>query len=191
MKQELRRQMLAVRKAISPEQRGFWSGEIVRRLAVFPSGEVAKTVLAYMPIGKEVDIVGLFPILWERGQQLAVPVCLRDVPGVMKAAMLLPEMLTSMEKGMMSIPEPPDKKYLAPEAIDMVLVPGVAFDKMGGRIGYGAGYYDRLLPALRKNVPIIGVCYEVQLVDNTFADPHDIAMTALCTENNIYDCKKK
>ncbi len=190
MKQELRRQMLAARKAISPEDRGRWSAEIVRRLASLPSGEAANIIFAYMPIGKEADITGIFPILWERGQQVAVPVCLPDQPGIMKAALLLPEMLSAMEPGMMHIPEPPDKKYLDPVEIDLVLAPGVAFDKRGGRIGYGAGYYDRLLPAMRKNVPVIGVCYDMQVVEDTYADVCDMAMTSLCTEKNFYDCNK-
>lgn len=188
MKVEIRKRILAARKEITPAQIGLWSKKIVERLASYPSAEAADIIFAYMPIGKEVDVTPLFPLLWERGQQIAVPVCLPDQPGIMKAALLLPEMLSSMAKGMMNIPEPPVKRFIQPEEIGLVFAPGVAFDKQGGRIGYGAGYYDRFLPALRKSTPIVGVCFELQLVDNAFPSPHDIPMTAICTEKNTYLC---
>lgn len=188
MKVEIRKRILAARKEITPAQIGLWSKKIVERMAAYPSAEAADIVFVYMPIGKEVDITPLFPILWERGQQVAVPVCIPDQPGIMKAALLLPEMLSSMAKGMMNIPEPPVKRFIQPEEIGLVFAPGVAFDKQGGRIGYGAGYYDRFLPALRKSTPIVGVCFELQLVDNSFPSPHDIPMTAICTEKNTYLC---
>lgn len=188
MKAEIRKRILTARKEITPAQISLWSKKIVERMAAYPSAEAADIVFVYIPIGKEVDITPLFPILWERGQQVAVPVCIPDQPGIMKAALLLPEMLSSMAKGMMNIPEPPVKHFVHPEEIGLVFAPGVAFDKQGGRIGYGAGYYDRFLPALRKNTPIVGVCFEFQLVPDAFPSPHDIPMTAICTEKNTYVC---
>lgn len=191
VKQKLRKEVLNRRKLISSREQKDWSHAIVSYLAEIPALHRAKVVFAYMAIGKEVDLTELFPLLWERGVRLAVPVCLPDQPGIMMAAELLPNMLNAMAQGMMGIPEPPTKHFLDPQLIDFVLVPGVAFDLCGGRIGYGAGYYDRFLPLLKKTVPLWGICYQLQVVKNTFAAPHDMPMAALVTETGILHCKQE
>lgn len=74
---------------------------------------------------------------------------------------------------------------LEPLVIDAVLVPGLAFDRYGNRLGHGAGYYDRMLPRLRPGIPIIGVAPTGWLVDDLPAEPHDVAMTHLADETGV------
>jgi 5-formyltetrahydrofolate cyclo-ligase len=68
-----------------------------------------------------------------------------------------------------------------------VIVPGVAFSRGGGRMGNGQGYYDRLLHLVRRDCPLIGLCYECQLFDNLIFGPHDIFMDKVVTERATYD----
>ncbi len=189
LKQEVRKEILAKRKAISLQQQKIDSQKIVEHLAAAPQLCQAKLVMAYMAIGKEVDLGGLFPLLWRQGIRVAVPVCMPDQPGIMRAAELTPDMVSKMADGMMHIPEPPQKSFLDPQTIDLVLVPGVAFDRRGGRIGYGAGYYDRFIPLLKPGVSLWGICYQLQVVENAFASQHDMPMTALITEEGFCMCE--
>jgi 5-formyltetrahydrofolate cyclo-ligase len=71
------------------------------------------------------------------------------------------------------------------DEIVVVLVPGVLFDRLGGRLGHGAGYYDRLLPRLRADVILVGVTTEDRLVEELPTDPHDVRMTHLATEQGL------
>jgi len=66
------------------------------------------------------------------------------------------------------------------------LVPGVAFDKRGGRLGNGAGYYDRLLSQVRADCLLVGICYESQLVSDVVTEPHDVFMDYVITEAALY-----
>jgi 5-formyltetrahydrofolate cyclo-ligase len=90
--------------------------------------------------------------------------------------------------GPFGIPEPDgtEKMPLLPSEMDFVVVPGVAFDAAGSRIGYGKGYYDRLLAGL--NVPTAGLCFEEQLVEHIPCEPHDRRVTMIITEKRIIHC---
>ena len=82
-------------------------------------------------------------------------------------------------------PDPLLCKPLDPSLIDLIIVPGVAFDSMGGRIGYGKGYYDRFLPQLRADVPKLGLAYDFQVLPRVPQDEFDIRMDAIVTEKGI------
>jgi 5-formyltetrahydrofolate cyclo-ligase len=93
---------------------------------------------------------------------------------------------------MMGIREPrPDNfRPVAAEEIDLVLVPGVAFDLEGNRVGYGAGYYDRFLPSLRKDALIVGIAFSCQLFDKFDREEHDVKMALLITEKGILNLRQ-
>ena len=73
------------------------------------------------------------------------------------------------------------------EQLDIVIVPGVAFSRGGGRMGNGQGYYDRLLDRVRPDCPLVGLCYECQLFDNLIVGPHDVFMDKVVTEQATYE----
>lgn len=75
------------------------------------------------------------------------------------------------------------------ESLDAVIVPGVAFDHSGGRLGYGGGYYDRFLPKLRPDTVKIGVAYELQLIKQIPVEEHDVHLDRIVTETGIYNCR--
>jgi 5-formyltetrahydrofolate cyclo-ligase len=88
--------------------------------------------------------------------------------------------------GHRGIPEPrPDVSRVTVEAIDWVLVPGVAFDLAGGRLGYGGGFYDRLLPLLRPGTPRIAGAFDAQVVAHLPAAPHDLPVDCIVTETRM------
>ncbi len=77
-----------------------------------------------------------------------------------------------------------------PEDFDLVIVPGVAFDPTGNRLGYGAGYYDRFLPRLRPKTPTVAACFDLQMVDSVFPAAHDIPLDFIVTESSVYTIKE-
>lgn len=148
----LRRRILELREGLSADQVALASQRICARLASWPQLRSAQTVMAYLPFRKEPDLTPLFSEL---------PHIRWVLPRVDGRNLVVhpydPRRLVRHRFGML---EPmPNLPTVDPEAIDIVLVPGVAFDRYGGRIGYGGGYYDRFLrttPALR-----VGVTYDI------------------------------
>ena len=97
--------------------------------------------------------------------------------------------------GKWKILEPPKDRWgepgkeVAPEELDLVMVPGVGFSRDGGRMGNGQGYYDRLLEKVRADCPLIAPCYESQLFDELIVGPHDVFMDRVVTELQVYEGK--
>jgi 5-formyltetrahydrofolate cyclo-ligase len=99
--------------------------------------------------------------------------------------------ITNLKKlipGPFDILEPPDGKTIAPKHIDLILVPGLAFDNRGNRLGYGHGYYDRYLKLIDPKCFILGVAYSFQIIDKTPKTNHDIPVHAVLTEKYILLC---
>jgi len=93
---------------------------------------------------------------------------------------------SDIEPGYHGIPEPRDHcSSVTVESIEWVLVPGVAFDPSGRRLGYGGGYYDRLLPLLCGEAPRVAGAFEAQLVDSVPAAPHDVGVDCIVTERRL------
>ena len=103
------------------------------------------------------------------------------------------ESLEEMVVGKWNILEPPrelwgnPEKEVEPEDLDIIMVPGVGFDRKGGRMGNGQGYYDRLLEKARPDCPLIALCYESQLFDEVLVAPHDVYMDKVITEDAVYE----
>ncbi|MCA9210622.1 MAG: 5-formyltetrahydrofolate cyclo-ligase, partial [Planctomycetales bacterium] len=103
------------------------------------------------------------------------------------------EDMNELEKGMYGILEPsaaqrerPEKR-IAVEELDLIMVPGVAFDRQGGRTGHGKGYYDKLLEHARSDTPLIALAFECQLFDEIPMQEHDIFMDKVVTEDAVYE----
>ena len=92
-----------------------------------------------------------------------------------------------LNKGVFDIQEPTSTDIIPPEDIDAYIVPGVAFDRNGNRLGRGKGYYDRYLTGINK--PIIGICFDFQLIDSIPTENHDVKMSMIITEKEILKVK--
>jgi 5-formyltetrahydrofolate cyclo-ligase len=97
-----------------------------------------------------------------------------------------------LEVGMYKILEPkPELREVAamkvdPQELDLVMVPGVAFDRRGGRMGHGKGYYDKLLERVRPEAPLVALAFECQLFPEIPVAPHDVFMSKIVTESAVY-----
>ena len=180
-KRALRERVLAARDSLPPEFRAAASAAIGTALASRDDFAKASTVLLTLPFGSEWDSMPLLLTALEGGKAVVLP----RVNATARTLELcrLSEPTRDVLPGYRGIPEPQSHCALvAADAIDWVLVPGVAFDPAGHRLGYGGGYYDRLLPQLRHDAARIAAGYEIQLVDGVPAAPHDVPVQALATE---------
>ena len=139
----------------------------------------AKSVFLYRSFCNEVMTDELWNICKNEGKKCLFPKC------ISAACMIAAEVRGASDFSLSSfgILEPVSKKAFPKEEIDLIIVPGLGFDRMGFRIGYGGGYYDRYL-ADYTGVSV-GLCYEELLCDTVFPDPHDIRVSHIVTQRGI------
>lgn len=194
-KGELRRQIKAKRQN-QPDKEAV-SERILSHVLSLPPYEKAKVVLWYLDVRDEVRTrdwllqKGL-KLAKHAGQQIVVPWCEGDQLRLFFLSE--PQQLVVGKFGIfepaMSLRENPVWNVL-PQTIDLAIIPGVAFDRRGGRLGHGAGYYDRLLADLRPDCLKVGVGYACQLVEEVPCLPHDVLMDVVITEDGKITCKEK
>lgn len=171
----IRRRALAARNALTGELHANASAAIAERVLALPEVATAHTVLGYASTRSEVATDGLLSALRARGVTILLPKV--TALGALAAIPFTGD--ASLVPGFAGIREPVGEPVPA-SAADVVLVPGIAFDARGGRIGYGGGFYDRLLDEL--TAPLVGLAFDVQVVDEVPAEPHDRGMTVVVTE---------
>jgi 5-formyltetrahydrofolate cyclo-ligase len=183
-KQALRAKVIAARDALPQPVRSEMSQRIAERIAALPSFASARTVLLTLPFRSEWDATLLARIAIEMGKHVAVPRV--DTAARVLALHSITDLELHAAPGFRGIPEPlSSQPPVEPLSLDWALVPGVAFDASGRRLGYGGGYYDRLLPVLTPGVPRIAGAFEVQIVPAVPAAPHDLAMDCIVTETRV------
>jgi 5-formyltetrahydrofolate cyclo-ligase len=185
LKQDLRIEA-AARRAKQPDADRV-SREIFDRLVALPEYVKASTVMLYLDVRSEVRTCWFVPAAWEAGKRVVVPYC---EDGEIELFHL--HRFEELAPGMMDVLEPrpelrgdPQKAVLAAQ-LDLIVVPGLAFDRQGGRLGYGKGYYDKLLHQIRPDATKAGVCFECQVFPEIPLLPHDIRMDLVVTENAVY-----
>lgn len=181
-RQLLRRDMRRVRASLGDAFRQEASDEIMRRVLSLPEYAQAKRIFCYYSLAGEVRTVGLLREMLASGKEVYLP-----VTGPDKA--LTAVRLTAMDavhEGAFHVPEPDGEEAAEPESIDLVLAPGLAFDLNGGRMGYGAGCYDRFLPRCR--CPVAALAFEAQLIECVPMEPHDQRMHLIVTEKRVSRC---
>lgn len=180
-KRAMRRAVLAARDRLDAAVRSAAAEAIAARVAALPEFALARAVLLTLPFRSEWDTVPLVRAALAAGKTIAVPRV--DKPSRMLELHAVADPQADVVAGPQGIPEPRLACPRVPrEAIDFVLVPGVAFDLAGRRLGYGGGYYDRLLPVLSPGARRVAGAFEIQLVDRVPAGPHDLAVDTIVTE---------
>jgi 5-formyltetrahydrofolate cyclo-ligase len=175
------RQILRQRKeAMIPEDRLEKSKRICHHLMrLIRNGE---TVMVYTSKEKEVNMIPTISTLFERGNPVIVPIIVKDDISLRLSYLRDFSVLVPSTFG---VPEPIGNEILATgKNVDTIILPMLGFDRTGGRIGYGAGYYDRFL-AKNQNVRKIGIAFACQEYDNLPADENDIPMDSVITEEGI------
>lgn len=176
----VRSQMRAVRAALPPSARDARSQEIAKRVLALPELAGAKTVLAFASIRNEVHTGPIIRALRSAGKRIALPRVIEDGLGL---HLIEPD--TVLVDGAFSVPEPPKgAPRIEPFDVDFALVPALAVDARGYRIGYGGGYYDKLLPAL-PSACACAVVYDFQLIAEVPEEPFDAAVDLIVTDARV------
>lgn len=185
-KQELRCEFLKIRRAAAPGQREQWNRRITELFADWPIYQQCRSVMFYVAMPDETATAGLIEDALHRGKQVYAPL-LADQYGEMSAAVIgsLQDLVTG--KYGLKMPPPDSATLAAGESIDLIVVPGVAFDRTGNRLGMGAGYYDRFFSRTRHAVRL-GLAWECQVVAEAPCEPHDVRMHYLLTEAGLITC---
>lgn len=167
-KTALRREIREKKKAMSTEEIETRSARLGELFAQTEAYKNAETIYGYMPYNQEVRTVPILEQAIRDGKRVAVPKVYGDI---MKFIYL--EDLTQVEKSDMGIPEPVADEPVAEDQTALVLMPGLAFDKEGHRIGYGGGFYDKFLMAEPYH-PTVALCYDFQMYAHLDTEEFDI-----------------
>jgi 5-formyltetrahydrofolate cyclo-ligase len=154
------------------------SFQIAKRLFLLKEFLKAKTVLFYLSFDGEVDTVRMIKDAIHQGKKVAVPVIRKETREI------IPSLLSDFDAELAAGPygvRHPKEEYIRPiplDSIDLVIVPGLAFDEAGNRLGRGMGYYDRFLSQLPNDIPTIGLAFDFQVItDFPPLEPHDLSVT--------------
>jgi len=184
MKSALRKEILGIRDSKSSEFLRDSSRMAVERLLSLPEFQNAKNVMFYVSFGSEVGTERAIEEAIKKGKKVSVP-CTGKETNTMAASQI--SGLGELEEGKYGIREPKEKKEIPAAEIDIVVVPGVAFDRQGYRVGYGKGFYDRFLSNIGPKTTKIGLAFGFQLVDSLPREGHDIPVDKVITEKGIVE----
>lgn len=179
-KNQLRKDIIKKRNNLDEKYINKASMQIINNILSQPKLHDAKVVFSYMPFGNEADIMPLNQWLLDNDKCLCIP---RTKNGFQMDAVIVENLNDRLIKNNYGIMEPASSvQAIEIEKIDLVLVPGVAFDKQGNRLGHGKGYYDRFLALCDEHTDFWGIAYSFQLLDYIPCTPYDIMMHKVITE---------
>ena len=167
-KQALRKMIREKKRAMTEAQIEQASARLAQQLYQSPLYRQATTIYGYLPYNQEVRTVPMLEQALAEGKRVAVPKVYGD-----EMRFLHIDDLSRVEKGYAGIPEPVDDEPVAKDPTALVLMPGLAFDKAGHRIGYGGGFYDKFLSA-EPDHPTLALCYGFQMLDELPTEEFDI-----------------
>lgn len=184
-KKQIREQAHANRKA--QESKEELSAAICETFVALPEYAAARTVMYYIDVRTEVRTRQHLPLALAVDKRIVVPYCVND-----ELELFHLENMDELAIGMYRILEPRDElrtiaaKRVPVEELDLVMVPGVAFDRLGARMGHGKGYYDKLLEHARPDTPLVALAFECQLFPEIPTQDHDVFMDKIITERETY-----
>jgi 5-formyltetrahydrofolate cyclo-ligase len=188
-KDEIRLEMREKRKAITKEERLEAGKEIAKKLIESDIRLVLQAwrIALYLSTPHEIPTRYIVRAIWEAGREIAVPYWSKTNN---KYQLTLMTSTSKLITGKLGIREPRKRIPTLPLDIDAFIIPGLAFDAQGGRLGFGAGIYDDILSQARKSALKIALCYDWQVLDGSLPlEPHDICMDWIVTEKRVISCK--
>lgn len=185
MKKQLRRQIIARRNSLARATREEKSAVITRRVLELPCWQKARLIMCYVSFGSEVLTHPLIRAALSQGKRVTVPMCIPEGRRLLASEVL--DFPGDLQPGTWGIlePRPETLRPVNPGDIDLVLVPGVAFDHAGNRLGYGGGYYDRFLASLRPGALAIALAFAEQIVADVYPEVHDRPVDMVITDQEI------
>jgi 5-formyltetrahydrofolate cyclo-ligase len=191
-KKALRTKILALRDALPSDERQKKSAVIQSRLLSLPQFIAARTVAMFVSCRSEVLTEPIIRTSLSLGKVTALPIT--DLARKQLILSRITDFDADLAPGTWGILEPkPDRIIpVTPDALDLVITPGAAFDRQGRRLGYGGGFYDGLLKFMSVRKPAIALAFALQMVDEVPLDPsHDQPVDIIITEDEIIDCKEE
>ena len=183
MKNRLKESILEKRNSLAKEEIKEKSIQIQKSLFNLDSYKKAKIIMFFVSFNSEVSTHDMIKEALNN-KTVIVP---KVVGHEIEPSVIID--FDNLVTGKFGILEPIELMKIAYKNIDLVLVPGIAFDGHGHRIGYGFGYYDKFLKKVPKAVKI-GLAFDFQIVDKLPVEPHDVAVDLIVTENKIIECKQ-
>jgi 5-formyltetrahydrofolate cyclo-ligase len=185
LKQQMRVEA-SQRRAKQPDAEPL-SRRIFQQITALPEYARTRALMLYLDVRSEVRTRWFVPTAWAEGKRVVVPYCENgqiELFPLQSFDDLLPATMGVLE------PKPELRRradrHVDPADLDLVITPGLAFDRRGGRLGYGKGYYDRFLHQIRTDATKLAVCFECQLFPQIPVLPHDIRMDLVVTESAVY-----
>ena len=187
-KKELRAQLLDTRKNISEEDRNKKSKIIIDKLMSTVEYKNANTIMAFASFGTEVNTHDFIKTSLASGKRIILPITINE-----DRSLFLQEIKSfdELKKGTYGILEPEMKENFDRSKLDLVIVPGVAFDHRGYRMGYGGGYYDRFLSSLDKRTKIVAINFEELYVYRVIISRFDMKVPVLITDRKIRNFQRR
>ena len=186
-KSRIRQQVLKKRDSLAPETRRSKDILIKENFLSLSEFQSSQVILFFASFRSEVATIPLIEEALRRGKRVVLPSVDKSRRELRLYEIKGPDELSP---GYMGIPEPavPVERERDINDVTLAVMPGAAFDPMGSRLGYGGGYYDRLLSTLRRRIPLIALAYEEQIVDSLPAEPHDINIHVIVTDKRVIRC---
>jgi 5-formyltetrahydrofolate cyclo-ligase len=187
-KAAIRARILAERSGLEASDRARRSAAICAAIETVAGFAEARDILFYMPFRGEVDVSPLLRGALRRGARCALPRC---APGRSLRFFRMSDPQADVEPGYKGVPEPKEcLNECNAGDFSVIIVPGAAFDRQGWRLGYGAGYYDRLLEGAGRGALKIAPAYAFQVLDALPHLGHDVPVDIVVTEEEIIDCRR-
>jgi 5-formyltetrahydrofolate cyclo-ligase len=184
MKKAIREEVLEKRDRIPHAIKAEKDLLIRNSLYTLPEFLDAKTILFYASFRSEVETHSIIKQALKTAKNVVLPKVYKE-----GHRLLLYELkdLRELNAGFIGIPEPfvTDERIVSIDDIDIVIIPGAAFDYSGNRLGYGVGYYDSLLAERKRKMPVIALAYEEQIVDSIPPEEHDVQVDMIVTDKRV------
>lgn len=180
MKSIIRKSLLAKRREMSSVEVETKSAQVLHNLMASDLLDQAEVVMCYMDFRNEVQTESMIEYLWSLDKTVVLP---KVNPHTHQLDLFEIRGFRDLVQSKMGISEPAEHlPSVHPSDVDLILAPGVAFDLKGYRMGYGGGFYDRLLPQVRPDCIVIGLAFEVQIVEELPIESYDQPVNGILTE---------
>ena len=180
-KSYLRKTLIKLRDEISKEHRQNKNESIYHKIINSDFYKKSHNIFVFVSYGSEVDNHRIIKHSLESGKRVCVPKVINKNQGMKAVEITCWSDLSKSYRGILE-PELKEDNVISEEEIDLVLVPGVAFDHKGGRLGYGGGFYDRFLLKISKKCKIVAIGYKEQIVNELPMDEHDVKINCIITD---------
>jgi len=189
-KKAFRKKIISLRDQLLPEEITAKSSLIAAALYNLQFYRDAGAVMFFITFGTEVDTRPMVEETIKRGKLALAPKALPETRELIPSRVL--DWDSDLVPGAYNIPEPGEDtlRPVKPETIDLLIVPGVAFDLKGNRLGYGGGYYDRFFPLLNKQTPLVALVFDLQILPEIPVDEWDRRVDIIISEKRVIDCRR-